>query len=301
MPFSSFDLLWGGEDVGVLGEGAQREKAKYDKQFDSHGWKISAKITTKRYLCPKIVRTMIRLEICANGIKSLQNAMDGCAQCVELCECLEVGGVTPSFGTLAKAIDLSFIPIRVLIRPRPGNYIYDEEEVEMMKTDIMLCKKLGFEGVVIGALNDKGELDVETIKALMGAGEGLKFTFHRAIDACVKPFEAVEKLIDLGFDKILTSGGKPTALEGVPMIAEMQLRYGDKIGIMPGGGINLGNVKEILDMTGAVHCHASLAHWVPRFNEKLYPNQKDATGAAMVWTESNRDLIYEMEKMLNPF
>ena len=85
------------------------------------------------------------------------------------------------------------------------------------------------------------------------------------------------------------------------VIAEMQLRYGDKIGIMSGGGINLGNVKEILDMTGAVHCHASLAHWVPRFNEKLYPNQKDNTGATMVWTESNRDLIYEMEKMLNPF
>lgn len=250
---------------------------------------------------PQNSKTMIRLEICANGIKSLQNAMDGCAQCVELCECLEVGGVTPSFGTLAKAIDISFIPIRVLIRPRPGNYIYDEEEVEMMKTDIMLCKKLGFEGVVIGALNDKGELDVETVKALMGAGEGLKFTFHRAIDACVKPFEAVEQLIELGFDKILTSGGKPTALEGVPMIAEMQLRYGDKIGIMPGGGINLGNVKDILNMTGAVHCHASLAHWVPRFNEKLYPNQKDATGATMVWTESNKDLIYEMEKMLNPF
>ena len=244
---------------------------------------------------------MIRLEICANGIKSLQNAMDGCAQCVELCECLEVGGVTPSFGTLAKAIDISFIPMRVLIRPRPGNYIYDEEEVEMMKTDIMLCKKLGFEGVVIGALNDKGELDVETIKALMGAGEGLKFTFHRAIDACVKPFEAVEQLVELGFDKILTSGGKHTALEGVPMIAEMQLRYGDRIGIMPGGGINLGNVKDILNMTGTVHCHASLAHWVPRFNEKLYPNQKDATGATMVWTESNKELIYEMEKILNPF
>jgi len=129
----------------------------------------------------------------------------------------------------------------------------------------------------------------------------MKFTFHRAIDACVKPFEAVEKLIELGFDKILSSGGKPTALEGVPMIAEMQLRYGDKIAIMPGGGINLGNVKDILNMTGAVHCHASLAHWVPRFNEKLYPNQKDNTGATMVWTESNKDLIYEMEKMLNPF
>ena len=243
---------------------------------------------------------MIRLEICANGIKSLRNAMDGCAQCVELCEALEVGGVTPSFGTLAKAAEISFIPIRVLIRPRPGNYIYDEEETEIMKTDIMLCKKLGFEGVVIGALNDEGKLDLPVIKSLMEAGEGLKFTFHRAIDACVNPFEAVEQLIGLGFDKVLTSGGKPKAEEGIPMIAEMQLRYGDKIGIMPGGGINLGNVMDIINMTGVKNCHASLSHWVPRFNEKLYPNQVDNTGAQMVWTEANYDLIYEMEKMLNP-
>lgn len=244
---------------------------------------------------------MIRLEICANGIKSLRNAMDGCAQCVELCEALEVGGLTPSFGTLAMAADIAFIPIRVLIRPRPGNYIYDEEEVEMMKTDIMLCKKLGFEGVVIGALNEEGKLDVATLKTLMEAGEGLKFTFHRAIDACVNPFEAMEQLIELGFDKVLTSGGKPTAEEGIPMIAEMQLRFGDRINIMPGGGVNLGNVREIINMTGVKHCHASLSHWVPRFNEKLYPNQTDNTGATMVWAESNYNLIYEMEKMLNPF
>lgn len=248
-----------------------------------------------------IYTDMIRLEICANGIKSLRNAMDGCAQCVELCEALEVGGLTPSFGTLAKAADISFIPIRVLIRPRPGNYIYDEEEVEIMKTDIMLCKKLGFEGVVVGALDEDGKLDVTALQALMEAGEGLKFTFHRAIDACVDPFEAVERLIGLGFDKILTSGGKPTALEGVPMIAEMQLRYGDKIGIMPGGGINLGNVQDIVNQTGVTNCHASLSHWVPRFNERLYPNQTDNTGASMMWTESNYNLIYEMEKMLNPF
>ncbi|MCR5013240.1 MAG: copper homeostasis protein CutC [Bacteroidales bacterium] len=243
---------------------------------------------------------MIRLEICANGIKSLRNAMDGCAQCVELCEALEVGGLTPSFGTMAKAIDISFIPMRVLIRPRPGNYSYDEEEVEVMKTDIMLCKKLGFEGVVIGALDDEGMLDVDTLKSLMEAGEGMKFTFHRAIDACTKPFEAMEQLIELGFDKVLTSGGRHSAEEGIPMIAEMQLRYGDRIAIMPGGGVNLGNVKDILDQTGTVNVHASLGHWVPRFNEKLYPKQVDNTGASMVWTESNYEIIYEMEKLINP-
>ena len=243
---------------------------------------------------------MIRLEICANGIQSLRNAMEGCAQSVELCEALEVGGLTPSFSTLAKAVEISFIPIRVLIRPRPGNYIYSEEEVDLMKTDIMLCKKLGFEGVVIGALNEEGMPDIETLKSLMEVGEGMKFTFHRAIDACVKPLEALEQLIGLGFDRVLTSGGKPTAEEGIPLIAEMQLRYGDRITIMPGGGINLGNVMDILNQTGVTHCHASLGHWVPRFNEKLYPNQKDATGASMVWTESNYEIIYEMEKMINP-
>ena len=103
--------------------------------------------------------------------------------------------------------------MRVLIRCREGNYVYNNAEVETMCNDIRKVKDMGYEGVVIGALNDKGELDVEIVKALMEAGEGLKFTFHRAIDACVKPFDAVEKLIDLGFDKILTSGGKPTALE----------------------------------------------------------------------------------------
>lgn len=243
---------------------------------------------------------MIRLEVCANGIKSLQNAMDGCAQCVELCEALEVGGLTPSFGTLAKAMEISFIPIRVLIRPRPGNYIYDADEIDQMKTDIMLCKKLGFEGVVIGALNNDGMPDIEALKALMEAGEGMKFTFHRAIDACVEPFKAMEQIIDLGFDKVLTSGGKPTAEEGIPMIAEMQRRFGDKIIIMPGGGINLSNVVDIINQTGVTNCHASLGHWVERFNEQLYPDKKDNTGASMVWTESNRDIIYEMEKMLNP-
>ena len=243
---------------------------------------------------------MIRLEVCANGIKSLQNAMDGCAQCVELCEALEVGGLTPSLGTLSKAAEISFIPVRVLIRPRPGNYIYDADEIDQMKTDIMLCKQLGFEGVVIGALNNDGMPDVEALKSLMEAGEGMKFTFHRAIDACVRPFEAMEQIMELGFDKVLTSGGKPTAEEGIPMVAEMQQRYGDRIAIMPGGGINLGNVVKILDQTGVTNCHASLSHWVTRFNEQLYPNKTDNTGASMVWTESNKDIIYEMEKMLNP-
>ncbi len=243
---------------------------------------------------------MIRLEICANGIASLRNAMDGCAQCVELCESLEVGGLTPSFGTLAKAADIAFIPVRVLIRPRPGNYIYDAEETEIMVNDILLCKKLGLEGVVIGALDRNGMPDRACLQTLMQAGEGMKFTFHRAIDACPRPMEALETLIEMGFDKVLTSGGKPSAFEGVAQIAEIQQRFGSQIAIMAGGGINITNVMEIIAATGVTNCHASMSHHVSRNNDTLYPDQADPTGAPMLWLESNKDLIYEMEKLVNP-
>lgn len=243
---------------------------------------------------------MIRLEICANGIASLQNAMDGCAQCIELCEALEVGGVTPSFGTLAKAADIAFIPVRVLIRPRPGNYIYNDQETEIMVNDIMLCKKLGFEGVVIGALDKQGMPDRRILETLMEAGAGMKFTFHRAIDACTHPMQAMETLIDMGFDKVLTSGGKPTAFDGILQIAEMQQRFGKQIGIMAGGGINLSNIMEIITATGITNCHASVSHHVTMGNDTLYPEQTDPTGAQMRWLESNKELIYEMEKLINP-
>lgn len=255
----------------------------------------------KRYFCRNFnLFKMIRLEICANGIASLRNAMEGCAQCVELCESLEVGGLTPSFGTLAKAADIAFIPVRVLIRPRPGNYIYNAEETEIMVNDIMLCKKLGFEGVVIGALDKNGIPDRGTLQALMQAGEGMKFTFHRAIDACPHPMEAMTALIDMGFDKVLTSGGQPSAFEGMAQISEMQQRFGTQIAIMAGGGINIGNIMEIIAATGVTNCHASLSHHVSRNNDTLYPKQTDPTGAQMVWLESNKELIYEMEKMINP-
>ena len=116
--------------------------------------------------------------------------------------------------------------------------------------------------------------DIDALKALMEAGEGLKFTFHRAIDACVKPLEAMEQIIDLGFDKVLTSGGKPTAEEGIPMIAEMQLRFGDRIAIMPGGGINLSNVMNIVNQTGVVNVHASWATGCRASTRSSIPTRK---------------------------
>lgn len=241
---------------------------------------------------------MIRIEICTNGYQSLINAQENGAHCAELCESLEVGGVTPSYGTLKKVAADMKIPVRVLIRPRSGNYIYNEAELEMMCLDIQLVKQLGYEGVVIGALNENGDLDVEKIKIMMKDGEGMKFTFHRAIDACNNPLEALATLVELGFDKVLTSGCKPKAIDGVGMIRQMQEKYGDKIKIMAGGGININNVVTIINETGISNCHASLTVDVDNYNQLLYPEKIDNTGAAMCWKVSSPQNINEMLNLI---
>ncbi len=218
------------------------------------------------------------------------NAQDGGADCAELCSALEVGGLTPSYGMLAAVADIMRIPIRVLIRHRSGNYIYDDNDVDMMCRDIEAVARLGYEGVVIGALDKNGDIDVKAVEAMMQAGKGLKFTFHRAVDASRDIFASFQRLIEMGFDKVLTSGGCPNAPQGASVIATLQQQFGDKINIMPGGGINIDNVESLLSSTGVSNCHASLTETVD-YNKDLYPNGLDATGAAMMWKESNLEKI----------
>lgn len=239
---------------------------------------------------------MISFELCANGYQSIMNGIAGGADCAELCEALEVGGLTPSYGTLIQC-NVSF-PIRVLIRCRPGNYIYNDDEIAIMCEDIKMVKNLGYEGVVIGALNKNGDLDVPAIKKMMAAGEGLKFTFHRAIDACNNPLDAMETLINLGFDKVLTSGCKPTAYEGIDMIRELQTLFGNHINIMAGGGINEKNVERIITATGVKNVHASLTSEVADNHRDLYPNGQDKTGASMLYKVSNLERIKEFVKII---
>ena len=240
----------------------------------------------------------MRFELCANGYQSIMNGLEGGADCAELCEALEVGGVTPSYGTLLRCKDVPWrvsmgcLPIRVLIRCRPGNYIYDDDEIAVMCEDIKMVKSLGYEGVVIGALNQKGDLDVPAIKKMMAAGEGLKFTFHRAIDACNNPIDAMETLINLGFDKVLTSGCKPTAYEGIDMIREFQTLFGDRINIMAGGGINENNVERIITATGVTNVHASLTSPVAE--------GVDNTGAIMAYKVSNLERIKKFKDIVSP-
>jgi len=244
---------------------------------------------------------MVRIEICADGVRSAENAQSAGVECIELCSSLANGGLTPSVGTLSKAIERLFIPTRVLIRPRGGNYIYDDDETEMMITDIMLVKQLGFEGAVVGALNKDGMPDTQKLSLMMQAGEGLKFTFHRAIDACPRPLEAVEQLVELGFDKVLTSGGKHSAIEGYELIGNLQQSFGDRINIMAGGGINADNVLTLLNQTRISNVHASLSRPVTNYNSALYPDGKDNTGAQMVWNETNVDELTRLVKTIDEY
>ncbi len=232
---------------------------------------------------------MIRFELCANGCQSIMNGIAGGADCAELCEALEVGGVTPSYGTLLHCKNEFFLtgekhkpfPIRVLIRCRPGNYIYNDDEIAIMCEDIKLVEDLGYEGVVIGALNANGDIDVPAIKKMMTAGGKMKFTFHRAIDACGNPLDAMKTLIDLGFDKVLTSGCKPTAYDGIDKIREMQTLFGERINIMAGGSIDEKNVERIITATGVKNVHASLTSYTADSHRDLYPKGIDDTGADM--------------------
>lgn len=242
----------------------------------------------------------MRFELCANGYQSIVNGIEGGADCAELCEALEVGGVTPSYGTLIRCGDVArhVLPIRVLIRCRPGNYIYNDDEIAIMCEDIKMVKSLGYEGVVIGALNANGDLDIPAIKKMMAASEGMKFTFHRAIDACKNPLDAMETLISLGFEKVLTSGCKPTAYEGIDMIREFQTLFGDRINIMAGGGINKQNVERIITATGVGNVHASLTSEIADNHYDLYPNGVDNTGANMAYKVSNLKRIKEFVKII---
>ena len=242
---------------------------------------------------------MVKFELCANGYQSMINGVVGCADSAELCEALVVGGITPSHGTLFNCQNAArHMPIRVLIRCRPGNYIYSDNELKIMCEDIKMVKKMGYDGVVIGALNAEGDIDVSAIKKMIAAGEGLNFTFHRAIDACKRPLVAMETLVRLGFDKVLTSGGKPTAYEGIEMIRKMHDMFGDSINIMAGGGINEKNVMQILSATGIKHCHASLTSFAPDCHKDLYPKGVDGTGAEMRYIISTVNRIKEFKEVI---
>lgn len=198
------------------------------------------------------------IEACCPSLDSVRHAVAAGANRIELCERLEVGGITPSEELLRATLQAAgSIPVNVLIRPREGNFVYREAEVRQMLQSIGLCKELGVNGVVIGALTPSGSVDKETTALLISAARPLGITFHRAIDEAADIFAALEEVIALGADRILTSGGCPTAYEGRFILRDLVARAAGRITIMPGCGVRPGNIAEIASVTGAAEFHGS--------------------------------------------
>lgn len=197
------------------------------------------------------------LEVAADSIGSALAAQAGGAMRVELCGGLDGGGLTPSFGTLAVVRDRLTIPLYVLIRPRVGDFVFDAAEVETMRRDVEQCVRLGCDGVVLGALDPAGEVDMATMRVLIAAAGSLGVTFHRAIDVSADPRRALEDAIALGCERVLTSGARETAEEGAELIAELVRQAGTRLSVMPGSGVSDANLARLRALTGAREFHGS--------------------------------------------
>lgn len=203
------------------------------------------------------------IEVCANSAESSVAAEKGGAGRVELCAAIPEGGTTPSYGEMVVTRKSIGIKMNVIIRPRAGDFLYSDMEFESMKEDILAAKRAGADGVVFGCLTADGEVDIEKNRELMRCAEGLSTTFHRAFDVCRDPMKALEDIIGLGFDRILTSGQKATAPEGADLIAKLVEKAAGRIIIMPGCGVNETNVKTLADKTGAMEFHMSARENIP--------------------------------------
>lgn len=198
-----------------------------------------------------------KFEICANSVASCIAAQEGGADRVELCAGIPEGGTTPSFGMIRNARECIRIALNVIIRPRGGDFLYCETELREMVYDIQAAKELGADGLVFGCLRPDGSVDMEAMSVLMDAAGDTPVTFHRAFDHTSDPFKALEDIISLGCARILTSGCRPTALEGAPLLAQLVEKAGDRIIIMPGCGVREGNIAEIARLSGAREFHFS--------------------------------------------
>jgi copper homeostasis protein len=197
----------------------------------------------------------ITFEICVDSLDAALAAQAGGGDRVELCADLLEGGTTPSAGTVQLAIEALRIPVNVIIRPRGGDFCYSDAEFEVMRRDVEMARSWGASGVVIGILNPDGTVDIERTRALVEAARPLSVTFHRAFDVTRDPFEALETLIGLGINRVLTSGQEPSALEGLDLIAMLVKRAGDRIIVMPGAGITERNIAKIAAGCGAREFH----------------------------------------------
>ena len=208
---------------------------------------------------------MALLEVCCGSPESVAAAVAGGARRIELCAHLELDGLTPPMEWVRDAkTRYPDLLVHVLIRPRAGDFVYAAEETDTMVLQIREALEAGADGIVIGALTPAGDVDLALLKRLISvipAGRA-SITFHRAFDVCRKPFDALEQIIGLGCDRILTSGQQPTVVEGTDMLRALRQRARGRILILPGGGVTPENAARVLAGTGCVEIHASASETI---------------------------------------
>lgn len=222
----------------------------------------------------------MHVEICCNSILSACNAKRGGAYRIELCQALGEGGTTPSAAAIEYCVKELNLQTRVLIRPRGGNFVYDDDEMKVILRDIELANKLGAHAVVIGFLTPEGDIDVVKTRMAVDAADGMGITFHRAFDECRNPEEALEQIIDCGCHKLLTSGCKPTAWEGAETIKQLVDQSTGRIDIIAASGIIATNAAKIVALTGVNEIHGSF--------------KKTVDGISVTDTEQVRQLFENM-------
>jgi copper homeostasis protein len=227
-------------------------------------------------------------EICVDSVEGAIAAQQGGAQRVELCGNLVEGGTTPSQGTIRLARQAATIAINVIIRPRGGDFCYSALEFEVMRMDILAAKEAGADGVVIGLLVPDGRVDVERTRTLVELAYPLPVTFHRAVDLCRDSGEALEALAEAGVKRILTSGRKATALEGVDCIASLVRQSANRVIIMAGGGITAQNVAAVIAATGVSEVHFSARRTIA--SPMIYQSFDCNMGKAYTPDEYNRKI-----------
>lgn len=233
----------------------------------------------------------MKLEICVDSVESVLAAQHAGADRVELCAGLIEGGTTPSLGMVQAVRQRASLGVMVIIRPRAGDFLYSSDEMEVMLADVAMARKAGADGVVIGCLTADGSIDRVGTRALIQAARPMQVTFHRAFDLCRDPLVALEEVIELGADRILTSGQENTVLEGVDLIRDLIRRAAGRTIIMPGGGITPRNVSRIIALTGATEIHMSCRRGVE--SGMTYRNSRVNMGGALFPPEYARKIADE--------
>ncbi|BAV08785.1 copper homeostasis protein [Filimonas lacunae] len=205
-----------------------------------------------------VERVKYTIEIAVTDFITAQSAVKGGADRIELCTGLSEGGLTPSFGLIQQCREKLHTTLFPIIRSRSGDFLYTEDEYELMLQDIRICKQLQCDGVVIGFLTRDGQIDAARTARAVQEAYPMQVTFHRAFDRCRDPFEALDVIVQTGCARILTSGQQVKAVEALDVIQQLVAAAGNRISIMPGSGVSAFNIEDIKNKTGAREFHASL-------------------------------------------